>query len=264
MQYKEELERMRKELYERKKDLSSELLMLPEGELFCSDNDGYRKYYQRIPATGNRKKERRYGIKTDPEMMSKMVRKEYVVNALKSIDRDLNALDFAVKKYRPIDERSVMEKFVKKYPELERGIYKNSFNEKEWKKGFRNIENYHPESLRHTAADGTMKRSKNELYIASRLDHYGQIYVYDCNPGIPGLSRAFDSIILRLREYKIIYWEHFGMMDVPSYLADSKQKLKEYEAVGIVPWDNLLVTYDTLEGGLRAELIEAAIKGWLL
>ena len=255
---------MQKELYERKKDLTDELLTLPDGELLTTDNDGIRKYYQRIPAAGNRKKERRYGIKGDPDLMGRLVRKEYVVGALKTIDRDLHALDFATKKYRPIDERSIMEKFIEKYPELEGEIYRNAFDAEAWKRSFTGIENYHPDSLKHTAADGSKKRSKNEIYIASRLDHYNQIYVYDCNPGIAGLNRALDFIILRLRDYKILYWEHFGMMDVPSYRIDNKQKLKEYEAVGIVPWDNLIITYDTLEGGLRAELIEAAIKGWLL
>jgi len=40
--------------------------------------------------------------------------------------------------------------------------------------------------------------------------------------------------------------------------------LQEYEEAGIVPWDNLIITYDTIEGGLRGDLIEAMIKCWLL
>ena len=62
----------------------------------------------------------------------------------------------------------------------------------------------------------------------------------------------------------MIYWEHCGMMDISSYKRTNQQKLKEYEAVGIVPWDNLIVTYDTVEGGLRADIIDAMIKCWLL
>ena len=73
-----------------------------------------------------------------------------------------------------------------------------------------------------------------------------------------------DFTIIRARDGKIIYWEHCGMMDDPGYRARNKKKLKEYEEAGIVPWDNLIVTYDTIEGGLRGDLVEAMIKCWLL
>ena len=54
------------------------------------------------------------------------------------------------------------------------------------------------------------------------------------------------------------------MMDVPSYKAEYKVKMREYEEAGIVPWDNLIMTFDTVEGGMRADIIEAMIKCWLL
>lgn len=264
MFYYGELERIHRHLCESRDDLTSELGSLPDGELFCSDNNGYRKYYQRLPAIGNRKKERRYGIKSDRSLVSSLVRKNYVVKALEIIDHDINVISAALRDYVPIDENTVMEAFTSRYPELAGGIYRVSFDPEQWKGAFSRIEDYHPENLKQTAADGTRMRSKNEVYIASRLDHYGLIYRSDCPTGIPGLRRIPDFTILRMRDCKKIYWEHFGMMDVQEYRADNKRKLMEYEAAGIVPWDNLIVTYDTLEGGLRADLIEALIKGLLL
>jgi hypothetical protein len=55
-----------------------------------------------------------------------------------------------------------------------------------------------------------------------------------------------------------------GMMDNYEYRIDNKRKIEEYEAVGIVPWKNLIITYDTVEGGLRADIIEMMIKAWLI
>jgi len=107
-------------------------------------------------------------------------------------------------------------------------------------------------------------RSKNEVYIASRLDHYGLTYRSDCPTGIPGLYRVPDFTIIRKRDGRIIYWEHLGMMDDMEYRRGNKRKLEEYEKAGIVPWDNLIVTYDTIDGGLRADLVEAMIQSWLL
>lgn len=264
MVYKDELKRIERELYERKADLIQELNNLPIGELLCTDQEGYRRYMQRIPAKGNRKKEHRYGVKKQPDVLNGLVRKEYVTDALKRIDQDIRAVELACKRYKPIDEDTIMKSFLTKYPELEEGIHHGPIDIEEWVNRFPRMDDYHPENLIHTAADGTKSRSKNELHIASRLDHYGIIYRWDCPTGIPGLRRNPDFTILRRRDWKIIYWEHFGMMDVPSYKAEYKAKMREYETVGIVPWDNLIMTFDTKKGGMRADIIEAMIKCWLL
>ena len=264
MVYKNELERIRRELIERKEDLLFEQKRLPAGSLHIVDLPGLRKYYQRLPVGGNRKKEHRYGAKKRPDVLNGLVRKDYVEAALEIIDKDIRALDLACKRYQPIDELTVMKEFLDEYPELVNGIYHGMIDPEAWAHQFQSIDNFHPENLKDTAIDGTKKRSKNEVFIASRLDHYGIIYRADCPTGIPGLYRNPDFTILRRRDWKVIYWEHFGMMDVPSYKADYKKRMYEYEQAGIVPWDNFIVTYDTLKGGLRADLVEAMIKCWLL
>ena len=141
MVYRDELERIRKELIERKKDLLSERKHLPEGELMIVDQDGLRKYLQRLPAKGNRKKEHRYGIKKQPEVLNGLVRKEYVSEALKIIDQDIRAVELACKRYKPIDENTVMRQFLDKYPELVSGIYHGMIDPEEWVKQFSRIEN---------------------------------------------------------------------------------------------------------------------------
>jgi hypothetical protein len=264
MRYKDELDRIRCELIERREDLERELDELPEGELLITDHNGLRKYIQRMPVKGNRKKEHRYGIKRKPDVLNGLVRKEYVSETLKVIDQDIRALELACKRYKPIDEETVMRRFLEEYPELVSGIYHKTIDPEDWVKRLPRIDNVFPENLKHTAADGTKSRSKNELYIASRLDHHGIIYRWDCPTGIPGLYRNPDFSILRRRDWRVIYWEHCGMMDDPDYRKKNEIRLKDYEKAGIVPWDNLIITYDTIEGGLRGDLVEAMIKSWLL
>ena len=257
MHYREELQRIEKELVERKSDLLYELKDLPAGELLCTDpNDGYRRYLQRIPARGNQKKEHRYGVKRKPDVLKGLVRKEYVNGALKVIDRDISALEDAIQRYKPIDEKTIMQEFLKEYPELNLGLYGSDDFVEEWKKEFRRIDDFHPENLKHTAADGTPNRSKNELYIASRLDHHGIVYRWDCPTGIPGVFSVPDFTIIRARDGKIIYWEHCGMMDDPDYRKKNAEKLAAYEENGIVPWDNLIITYDS-DGSIDLSLAEA-------
>ena len=151
MLYKTELERIRKELEERKHDLTKELEDLPDGLLLCTEERTVKKYYQRLPATGNRKKERRYGVKTRPEVLDGLVRKKYVTEALKSLDSDLIIIDNACKSFVPTDEISIMSPFVEKYPDLSRSIYRIPIDEEEWKNAFDRIDNYHPENLTQTA-----------------------------------------------------------------------------------------------------------------
>ena len=123
MFYKNELERIERELIERKADLIQELNSLPDGELLCTDQEGYRRYMQRIPAKGNRKKEHRYGVKRQPDVLNGLVRKEYVTDALKIIDQDIRSVELACRRYKPVDENTIMRQFLDKYPELVSGIY---------------------------------------------------------------------------------------------------------------------------------------------
>lgn len=264
MIYGRELERIRKELYEKKQSLIKELDSLPEGELLCTTEKGTVRYYQRLPAKGNRKKERRYGIKGRPDMMNHLVRKAYAEKALRIIDRDLRVIDTACQKYMPVDELSVLESLLRKHPELKERIYRIPIEIDGWKSTVERIDDYHPENLRQIAADGTRMRSKSELYIASRLDHFSVVYRSDCPTGIPGLKWVPDYTILRMRDLKTLYWEHLGMMDNPDYRSRNRVKFADYERAGIVPWDNLIITYDLTGGILQADLVDALIKSWIL
>ena len=265
MVYKEEINNIKNRLAERRINLKKELADLPEGELMIIEQDGIKKYLQRITATGNKKKERRYGIKRKPDILNGLVRKKYVLKALEVLDKDISIMERTERWYKETDENSVMNSFVEKNPELSQAIYSNSvIDEAEWKRHAGRIEHYHPENLKQIAADGTKMRSKNEVYIASRLDHHNLLYRSDCQTGIKGLYYTPDFTIVRKRDGKIVYWEHLGMMDDNDYRKDNKLKIEEYEKHGIVPWDNLILTYDSPGGGLRADLIEAMIIGWLL
>jgi hypothetical protein len=63
-----------------------------------------------------------------------------------------------------------------------------------------------------------------------------------------------------------IYWEHLGMMRVPSYRRRWEAKLAWYRKQGILPWEEgggpngvLLVTQDDERGGIDVPNIEQLI-----
>lgn len=54
------------------------------------------------------------------------------------------------------------------------------------------------------------------------------------------------------------------MMSDPRYRASNKWKLDQYEKIGIVPWKNLIITYDTEDGGINTGIIESEIINKIL
>jgi hypothetical protein len=44
----------------------------------------------------------------------------------------------------------------------------------------------------------------------------------------------------------------------------NKWKRSVYEQMGIVPWNNLIITYDTEDGGLSSGIIDAEIHNKLM
>ena len=264
MLHKEELIRIQTIIKEAGEDLQEELKNLPDGELTILRRGDRRFYYQHFPKTGNRKKAKSTGITNDTDTIMGLVRKRYIEKAIQVIDKDMKVLDIAIRNYQPFDEESLMAEYVKKNPGLEAGIYHGMQSDEAWADDYKRQKDLFKEQLIYTSAKGVPMRSLGEVYIASRLDHYGIPYRYEASIPHPDVSRIPDFTIRRPRDGKIIYWEHMGLPDDESYMQRNDLKFVEYENAGIVPWDNLIVTYNMESGGYDAKIIEAMIQGWLL
>ena len=264
MQHRNELERIRDVIEETRADLIKELRSLPDGILVIRRQDDRRYFYQHFPKAGNRKKARSRGISNETETIMGLVRKKYVEKALQVIDRDIDALDMAIKHYQPFDEESLMTDYVSKYPGIEVGLYHGMQSDEAWADDYKRQEDFFKEQLIYTSAKGVPMRSLGEVYISSRLDHYGIPYRYEASVPHPDVRRIPDFTIRRPRDGKIIYWEHLGLTSDEGYMQGNDLKFVEYENAGIVPWDNLIVTYNREDGGYDAKIIEAMIQGWLL
>lgn len=56
----------------------------------------------------------------------------------------------------------------------------------------------------------------------------------------------------------LLSWEHCGLVGDPSYMFKHKRKLEQYEEYGIVPWRNLIVTYDDEKGNIDGRISQQA------
>lgn len=62
----------------------------------------------------------------------------------------------------------------------------------------------------------------------------------------------------------VYYWEHFGLMDNPTYAQNAYSKLQIYTSHGIIPSIQLITTYETKANPLSTDIVEKIIAYYFL
>ena len=108
-------------------------------------------------------------------------------------------------------------------------------------------------------------RSKSELNIANALAAKGIPYKYECPLVLKnGNTIHPDFTVLNIRERRVIYWEHRGMMDDKDYARNAVARTKTYMANGFYLGTSLIITEETSATPLGTNEIEAVIKKYVL
>jgi ATP-dependent exoDNAse (exonuclease V) alpha subunit len=131
---------------------------------------------------------------------------------------------------------------------------------------------FYEENLIHRTASGEMVRSKSEVLIADHLadkekeygyEHYG----YEQPLSIGGVTKYPDFTIEDAESGRNYYWEHCGMLHVPSYRRRWEEKLAWYKTNGILTYDEgggprgtLIVTRDEANGSIDSSKIVRLIE----
>jgi hypothetical protein len=115
-------------------------------------------------------------------------------------------------------------------------------------------------------ARGEMVRSKSEVIIADHLANKGIAYGYEQPLTIEGVTKYPDFTIEDMESGSTFYWEHCGMLHVPSYRHRWEEKLAWYRAHGILPHDEgtgengtLIITRDEANGSIDSAKITKLI-----
>ena len=107
-------------------------------------------------------------------------------------------------------------------------------------------------------------RSKSEAMIAMLLHLNAIPYRYECALSLGGVTLFPDFTIRHPGTGALYYWEHFGLMDDPTYAKNAGSKLSLYAANGIIPSVHLITTYETKAYPLSAGMIEHLISYYFL
>ena len=87
---------------------------------------------------------------------------------------------------------------------------------------------------------------------------------YECSLTLNETTLFPDFTIKHPKTEKIYYWEHFGLMDNPSYVQNTYSKLHLYTSNGIIPNIHLITTYETKDYPIDVDTISKIIAHYFL
>jgi ATP-dependent exoDNAse (exonuclease V) alpha subunit len=118
---------------------------------------------------------------------------------------------------------------------------------------------YYASHLIHRTAKGVLVRSKSEVIVADTLTRLGISYEYEKKLASKDSPQDF-----RLPDFTVSfegdtsYWEHLGMLSVPSYKEQWGRKREWYEKNGYL--DRLITSEDGPDGSIDSTTIEQIAK----
>ncbi len=243
-----QLESERNDLLKMRQEAQSHLAKAPEGTLRVSKHRNRYQYYIR------RKTSDRSGtyIKDKNIDVAKLLaQKRYAEDFLKQLNPRIELLSQLIEDYQSTNFTDIIGKYSKARALLiEPYVMTNEEYAQRWENESYPENNKYPEQKRFKTARGELVRSKSEVIIADTLLRFGIPYKYEA-PFYHDNSHFFpDFTLLNVDERKLIYLEHFGMMDDNNYRESFFKKMNFFSSIGLRQGDNLIMTFEDSENPL--------------
>ena len=251
----EKMNTERKHLDHQITSLQRQIQALPDGKLICSHNKDYIKW---LHSDGHKST---YLPKKQYALAEQLAIKKYLSLQKDYLVQERSAIDFYLRHH---PKECLAEQLLSPdsgYAELLTPYFTPENDElAEWAQTpYERNPNY-PEQLIHKTGCGIVVRSKSEAIIAMLLHTHKIPFRYECSLTLNGITLYPDFTIQHPHTGQLFYWEHFGMMDHPSYCQNVLSKLQLYTSNEIYPSIQLITTYETKEHPLDSEYVETLIK----
>ncbi len=230
----------------------------PEGCLRIARGGKNPEFYHR------RQKEDRLGAyipKGKIEIAQALAQKTYAKRFIKTVTPKIDLIDAMINEYGAnrsemvyADLTELRQKLVKPY------LIEDEEFARRWLEIPYESNPKYPEKRDQKTANGEWVRSKSEVIIANNLKMLGIPYKYEApvlisaNPrgeayyAIPGSASSIiypDFTCLNVMRRKLVYIEHFGIMDSPEYRdKEFFWKIRNYENAGIIQGKNFIMTFE--------------------
>ena len=271
----------------------------PEGSLRVSKSHGAVQYYQKIDKDG---KNGRYLDAAHRELAQKLAQKAYNIKLLPAIKKELALLQAALTKIQEATKGGEISLVALEQvnPDSRALITTATLTDEQyaaaWLSQKYKGKPFQPDAPELYTARGERVRSKSEVIIADTLTRLGIPYHYEFpltlksggrgqsagtsqqsagnfpqkedtssqNAGARSKITIYpDFLCLNIRTRREFIWEHFGLMDDPSYSTRAVQKLQTYNQNGIHPGQNLIISTESSDLPLNTRHIENLINTFL-
>lgn len=261
---RQDLEKMLTEIEKKQKSVNLELSVYPTGHLTQEMRKGHLVYVHTLK-DGERRI--RKTITNQPEKMKVLARKKYLETELLVLEENRLVIQKALARVSDITAGAILSGLPKSYAKIPQDYFFSDpvscdFAD-QWMQEPYKQSDYKPERKTHLTSRGLAVRSKSEVLIAEKLYEYQVPFRYEQVLTI-GKYNLSPDFTLKSRSSEIFYWEHCGLPGNKEYMKHHKWKMEMYESVGIVPWKNLIVTYDDPDGNINLGIIESEIRNKLL
>lgn len=235
----------------------------PDGTLRICERGGASQYYQRMDAKDTRGK---YLKKSEREVARALAQKSYDKKLASELERQIVVLEDAILNYQPERILNLYEDLHNNRKGLLDAVY---YPDDEYVKRWQAVEYEHmgfrENALEYFTERGERVRSKSEIIIANKLFQMGIPYRYE----FPVLLEErvvvhTDFYCLNVRTRTEIAYEHFGMMDQPTYVANVMKKIESYAASGYWLGKNFIATFESAQHPINVRYLENVIRQHLL
>lgn len=243
-----------------------ELADCPQGSLHQDVRDGHT-YFLHAEKKSDGRISRKI-VNGNPEILQGLMRGNYLKCEIAALDQDVRLLKYLQEHFREYTPQELLQKLPKRLKPLPQEFFlpqtENMQEEIPWENQPYEQSDYKPEARVHRSSRGLLLRSKSELSIAELFYVYDVPFRYEQVLHVGQYRLSTDFTLKNRRTGKLYYWEHCGLVNNEKYMSRHKWKLDLYEKIGIVPWDNLIVTYDGPDGNMDLAIAESEIKNKLL
>lgn len=239
------------------KKIKDLLSRYPEENFFYVKNGKYQKWFS------YKKGNTTYIPKSQKDTACKLARKSFLTAYLNDLNNESKAIQYYLKYYDPEHCQSTKLLLDPIYQELLNHQFVPLNEELEVWKNAPFVQNpYYPEQKIHPSPSGNMLRSKSELMIDKHLYEAQLPFRYEAVLEIGNHTFYPDFTIRHPDTGETIYWEHFGMMDDPKYLAKFSNKIGLYASQGIILSKNLIATVETKDSPLSIFTVDKLIDSY--
>lgn len=245
-----------KRLEKRISNLDAQLKKLPEGKLYCAKDGDHFKWYHHTE-----EKDRYLGRKKR-RLAEALAKKKYLSLLKEDLEHEKCAIEFYLRHHQPRPWKSEFLTIEKpQYQELLSPVFQLKSQEfEEWVNEPYTTNSLNTDQLKYDTPTQIKVRSKSESLISMVLCNHHIPWRYECELQLGTNTYYPDFTILHPKTGEIYYWEHWGMIDNPTYSQHAFQKMQVYAKHGIYPSFQLISTYETLDMPLTLNTIENIIK----